>query len=279
MPQWNCACVHCNAARTGARPRRSQSSFALSSDGDRWWLINASPDIAQQIEAFPALAPRDARGTPIAGMFFTDANVDHLGGLAVLRQAGTHAFDIYSSATVRALAAEQQAFATFTMPPHRWNALALDEVVAFERGLSAQVIKIDGLTPGFAGRRALADAVVAYLITDEASGGRALFAPVFASVTETLIRAAHDADVSFFDGSFWSDDELEGYGVEKPARALGHAPISGPDGSLAALPQRGRRLFAHINNTNPLLDPTSDAAAETGRRGFEIAHDGLQIQV
>lgn len=215
-------------------------------------------------------------------MLFTDANVDHLGGLAVLRQTGHHAFEIYSSATVRALAAEQQAFVTFTMPPHRWNTLARDEVVQLERGLSARVVAIDGLTPGFAGRKALPDAVVGYLVRDEATGGRALFAPVFVDVTETLLQAAHGADVAFFDGSFWSDDELESVGVEKGARALGHAPVGGANGSLAALkalPQKGRRLFAHVNNTNPLLEPASDAAREIARYGFELAQDGLQLRV
>jgi len=282
VPQWNCACVHCAAARSGARPRRSQSGFAFSSDGDRWWLLNASPDIAQQIEAHAPLQPRDSRGTPIAGMLFTDANVDHLGGLAVLRQAGAHAFELYSSATVRALATDQPAFATFTRPPHRWSALASGDVVDLGRGISARVVALDGLTPGFAGRQALPGAVVGYLVSDGATAGSVFFAPVFSGITATLLQAAAEADVAFFDGSFWSDDELQGFGVEKAARALGHAPVGGTNGSLAALaalPRKGRRLYAHVNNTNPLLDPASAPARAMADYGFELARDGLDLEV
>jgi pyrroloquinoline quinone biosynthesis protein B len=281
VPQWNCACVYCSAARSGGRPRRSQSGFAFSAGGDRWWLVNVSPDIAQQIEANPPLQPHGARGTPIAGMLFTDANVDHLGGLAVLRQAGSHAFRLYSSVTVRALATGQQAFATFTMPPHRWTAVDVGATVELEPGLVARVVAIDGLTPGYAGREALGDAVVAYLITDAKSGGRALFAPVFASVTKPLLDAAEEADVAFFDGSFWSDDELEDVGVEKAARALGHAPVGGEEGSLSSLRalKRGQRFFAHLNNTSPLLDPTSDPARQIESYGFEVAYDGLEVRI
>ncbi|MDQ2859042.1 MAG: MBL fold metallo-hydrolase [Candidatus Eremiobacteraeota bacterium] len=282
VPQWNCACVHCSAARSGTRPRRSQSGFAFSSDGDRWWLLNASPDIAQQIEAYAPLQPRDSRGTPIAGMLFTDANVDHLGGLAVLRQAGAHAFELHSSATVRALAADQPAFATFTAPPHRWSALAPGDVVDLSCGLSARVVALDGLTPGFAGRQSLPDAVVGYLVSDAATGGSVFFAPVFADVSATLLEAAAKADVAFFDGSFWSDDELQGFGVEKAARALGHAPVGGLHGSLAALATlrpKARRLYVHVNNTNPLLDPASAPAREIAAYGFELASDGLDLRV
>jgi pyrroloquinoline quinone biosynthesis protein B len=280
VPQWNCACLNCRAARTGRQPRRLQSSFAVSHDGERWWLVNASPDIAAQIEATPALQPRGERGTPIAGMLFTDANVDHMGGLAVTRQAGEHAFDIYSSATVRALAMAQRAFAAFGEPPHRWHVVAPDERFALDGKLTVRVVPIGGATPGYDGRQPRADAVVAYEIGSVSSGSRALFAPVFPSPDEPLLVAAADADIAFFDGSFWSDDELCGIGVEKTARALGHAPAGGAHGSLAALaalPRRGRRFFAHLNNTNPLLDPSSDAFAEMTRGGFELAEDGMEL--
>jgi pyrroloquinoline quinone biosynthesis protein B len=280
VPQWNCACPNCSAARLGTRPRRSQSSFAVSADGARWWLVNASPDVAQQIEAAPPLQPRAGRGTPIAGMLFTDANVDHLGGLAVLRQTGDHAFQLYSSATIRNLALQQRSFSTFGAPPHRWHAVASGDVFTLDERLEVRVVAVDGLTPGYAGREAQPDAVVAYAITDTGNGACGLFAPVFANVTSSLLAAAERANVAFFDGSFWSDDELGSVGVAKAARALGHAPIGGPDGSLEALSSAnlpGRRFFAHLNNTNPLLDPTSPAFAEVAHRGFEVAEDGLEL--
>ncbi len=282
VPQWNCACVHCSAARAGTQPRRSSSGFAISGDGVRWWLVNVSPDIAQQIEAYPPLQPRAGRGTPIAGMLLTDANVDHLGGFAVLRQDGDHAFAVFSSATVRAIATEQPAFATFANPPHEWRVLAPKEEVDLDERLRVRVVPVDGLTPGYAGRRALADAVVGYLVTDRETNARALFAPVFADVGPDLLAAARAAAVAFFDGSFWSDDELADAGVPKAARSLGHAPVGGPDGSLARLAtlERGARFFfAHLNNTNPLLDPSSSAAHAVARAGFAVAKDGLEFQV
>jgi pyrroloquinoline quinone biosynthesis protein B len=281
VPQWNCACVNCRAARSGERPRRSQSSFAVSGDGTRWWLVNASPDIAQQIEAAPPLQPQAGRGTPIAGMLFTDANVDHLGGLAVVRQQGDHAFVIFSSATVRTLALQQRSFSPFGAPPHRWNAVASGDRFPLDSHLNVRVVPVQGTTPGYAGREALADAVVAYEISDVDSGASALFAPVFAAVDDALRAAVGGSDVAFLDGSFWSDDELGAVGVEKAARALGHAPIGGSDGSLAAFRtlRPGRRFFAHLNNTNPLLDPASNEFAKAASRGFEIAEDGLELHL
>ena len=129
------------------------------------------------------------------------------------------------------------------------------------------------------------DAVVAYLLQDESGGGEALFAPVFAEVGEALLSAAGQAGLAFLDGSFWSDRELDGVGVTKSARALGHAPVGGPGGSLAAFAERLPRAsncnvyFAHLNNTNPLLDETSDAAAQLGRAGFALAEDGLEFRL
>jgi len=283
VPQWNCACRNCVAARAGTASRRSQSSFAVSADGERWWFVNVSPDVAQQVEAFAPLQPRDGRGTPIAGMLLTDANVDHIGGLAVLRQAGDHAFTLISSATVRAIATAQEAFAAFTVAPHRWDVRAPGSDFELDEHLRVRVVALDGLTPGYAGRRALADAVVGYVVTDTSSGGSALFAPVFASVTTALLDAARDADVAFFDGSFWSDDELEGVGVEKQARALGHGPIGGEDGSLAALTAAlsgsGRHFYAHLNNTNPLLDTDSEPSRDLAACGFALAEDGLELRL
>ncbi|MBV8283580.1 MAG: pyrroloquinoline quinone biosynthesis protein B, partial [Candidatus Eremiobacteraeota bacterium] len=113
VPQWNCACGNCAAARTGKAPRRTQSGAAVSADGNRWILLNCSPDIGAQIEAYDALLPKAVRETPIDGMLLTDANVDHIGGLAVLRQSGTHRFVVRSSAVVRDIATAQPAFAPF----------------------------------------------------------------------------------------------------------------------------------------------------------------------
>jgi pyrroloquinoline quinone biosynthesis protein B len=282
VPQWNCACAHCNAARTGRAPRRTSSGFAVSGNGERWWLVNVSPDIAQQIEAFAPLQPRSGRGTPIAGMLLTDANVDHVGGFAVLRQTGDHAFAVYSSDAIREIALTQPAYAPFAREPHAWHTIPLGESVALDARLEARAVPVEGLTPGYAGRRAIPGAVIAFHVRDRETGGSVLFAPVFVDVTPTLIAAAEDSDAAFFDGSFWSDEELGDVGVEKAARSLGHLPVGGEDGSLAVfgrLARRPQRFFAHLNTTNPLLDPTSAAARAMTEAGFALAEDGLELRL
>jgi len=281
VPQWNCACANCGAAREGRAPRRTQSSFAVSATGERWWLVNCSPDIAQQIEATPELQPRAGRGTPIAGMLFTDANVDHLGGLAVLRQAGSHAFELYSTEIVRSLATAQRAFSPFAECPHTWRAIAPGDRFALD-GLWVTVVPIGGATPGYDGRTAHPHAVVALEIADPARYRSALFAPIYPEVSPALREAAGRASIAFLDGSFWSDDELTTVDVAKSARSLGHLPIGGPDGTLAALgpaPADGRRFFAHLNNTNPVLDPASPARGAIERAGTQLTEDGLILEL
>ncbi|GAC1577236.1 MAG: pyrroloquinoline quinone biosynthesis protein PqqB [Candidatus Elarobacter sp.] len=281
VPQWNCDCVRCAAARAGFAPRRTQSSIAVSVDGAAWWLINVSPDVAFQIEAFGPLQPRERRGTPIAGMLLTDANVDHLGGLAVLRQTHPRGFDLYSSALVREIATAQPAFAPFSSAPHRWHDVLDEPFEIAASALRVTPLAVPGLTPGFAGRTAARGAVLAYRIEARSGGGSVLFAPVFAAIDEALSAAIASADVAVLDGSFWSDDEMRSDGLdEKRARDLGHLPIGGTDGSLAAIGGlRNRRIYAHLNNSNPVLDPDSAASLAVREAGAEIAFDGLEIRL
>ncbi|MDB5094509.1 MAG: pyrroloquinoline quinone biosynthesis protein PqqB [Candidatus Eremiobacteraeota bacterium] len=279
VPQWNCSCVNCAAARRGDAPPRSQSSFALSADGDAWWLVNVSPDVAAQIEAFPPLQPRERRGTPIAGMLLTDANVDHLGGLAVVRQSHPRGFEVYSSEIVRTIATAQPAFAAFARPPHRWHSV-LTEPFALDGGaLRVTPFPVPGLTPGFAGRDQARGAVLAFRVESTTSGRSILFAPVFAAIDPELAAAIDAADVVLLDGSFWSEDEMRDAGLgEKTARGLGHLPLEGASGSLRAIAdRRNRRIYVHLNNSNPVLDPASPQARAVLAAGAEIAFDGMDI--
>jgi pyrroloquinoline quinone biosynthesis protein B len=285
VPQWNCACPNCAAARRGEQPRRLTSSLAVSADGDRWVLLNVSTDIGPQIEAHPPLQPRGVRGTPIVGMVLTDANVDHLGGLVTLRQAGDHRFTIRSSRVVRDIATAQEAFATFAQPPHRWLYTDEGELEAVEGDavgddILVRAIPVPGLTPGFAGRQAVRGAVTAYAVRSR-GGGTLLYAPVFAAVDDVLAGEIAAADVSFLDGSFFSDAEMSETGAgDKRATALGHAPLGGPGGTLAMIGARhGRCFVTHVNNTNPILDPASDAAAQLARHNVEVAADGLVLEL
>lgn len=287
LPQWNCACANCCAARRGRLAHRTQSSFALSAGGDTWWLVNVSPDIAAQIETFSPLQPRQLRGTPIAGMLVTDANIDHLGGLSVLRQGTAHGFSIFSSTTVRDVARTQPAFAPFLAAPHRWTAMTPGARIDLDEGLAAWAIAVPGQTPGYAGRRRVADAVYAFVVQDLRARhdsdmpARVLFAPVFEAATPELIEAAATADAAFLDGTFWSDDELDTVGAGKPARGLGHLPIDGPDGTLRSFAGQAKRtelFFCHVNNTNPVLDPQSPQRKTVADAGFAVAEDGMVLR-
>lgn len=286
VPQWNCACANCTAAREGRAPRRTQSSLAVSADGERWLLLNCSPDVTSQIEAFPPLQPPQSRGTPISGMLLTDANVDHIGGLGMLRQGGAGGFLVRSSPVVRALAIAQPAFAPFAAAPHRWIAVpfhspceaANDEDIV-GNDLTVRALAVPGTTPGYDDRRSVRGAVVAYEIADRKRTIRLLFAPVFSAIDDALADAIARAGVAFLDGSFYSDDELVAAGLlPKRARTLGHQPVGGFDGTLAALRGiRSRIVFTHLNNSNPMLDPESPAHANVREFGAAIAYDGMEL--
>lgn len=288
VPQWNCACLNCTAARAGTQPCRTQSGVAVSADGARWLLLNCSPDIAQQIEAFAPLQPRALRGTPIDGILLTDANVDHLGGLAVLRQSGDHRFAIRSSRTTRDIALQQPAFAPFARAPHAWASVEfgrecepIDDCDLVGSALSVRAVDLVGTTPGYAGRQLREGAAVAYEISDRAGGATLLFAPIFAAIDDVLVNAVNRAEVALLDGTFYRDDDLTAARLmPKSARELGHQAVDGIDGTLSRLSGTGARiLLTHLNNSNPMLDPSSDAAAQVRSAGAAIAYDGMEFEI
>jgi pyrroloquinoline quinone biosynthesis protein B len=276
VPQWNCGCSNCTAAREKRLPQRTQASLAASADGKTWVLFNATTDLRRQIESDPSLAPRGMRASPICAAILTDANVDHSAGLLDLRQAGP--FSVYSTETVRdTLVGRNAMFAPFAHPPRTWE--TVDERGVDVAGMRIARIAVDGLLPGYAGGQRVDGAVSAFSIEDR-SGGRAVYAPVFLEVNSGLIAAANAAEVAMFDGSFWSDDELAETGLgSRTAREMGHAPIDGPGGSLKEL--RGaacaRKYYTHINNSNPALDPSSPEAATLRAAGILLAEDGARI--
>ena len=289
VPQWNCACANCSAARAGSAPRRTESTLAISpkeAQGKRWFLLNCSPDIGSQIEAFEPLQPARGRVTPIGDVLLTDANLDHIGGLAILRQATRTRLRVRSTAVVREIAVAQPSFAHFAAPPHLWQEAPIDETVTnigdddvIGDWLEVRAITVPGSTPGYDGRRPLRGAVVAYEIADRGCEERLLFAPVFSAIDGALADAIASASVAFLDGTFFTDDELETTGLgEKRARAMGHQPVGGSDGTLTQLRDtRARIVFTHLNNSNPMLDSESEAHAAVLASRAEIAYDGMQL--
>ena len=265
LPQWNCACANCAAARTRTIEPQTQSSVAIRADSDElqgWWLINASPDLAVQIECTPALHPRTApRSTPIGGILLTNADIDHVLGLLLLRQQ-EKPLVVYAADETRAALA--------------W----LDCIVAQFCGIEWRKIGADfqSLNGGITFRAIQLPHSTAFQFRDNLSGTIALIAPSVGIITHELRDAIHSSDVLIFDGTFWNDGELAAVRPgARSARAMKHLPIS--EGSLDLLRQSpaSRKIYTHINNTNPILMPDSPERAQLKQAGIETARDGLEI--
>ncbi len=268
-----------------------QESLAVSADGDAWFLLNASPEIRAQIESFPALHPRTSRHSPIAGLVITNGDLDHCLGLLSLRES--HPLSIYATDRVRrgftegnALYATLERFAGQAI----WHALHSDQSLepalsdGRASGLTIKALAVPGQPPlHLRGKVAPSpEDNVGFEIRDVHTGGTLLYLSGVAALTPPLRRALERADCIFFDGTFWASDELIALGLgERRAEDMAHWPIGGPEGSLRTLGPigRGRRIFIHINNTNPILREDSPERAAVTAAGWEVAHDGLEIEV
>lgn len=282
VPQWNCACRNCVAARTGAAPRRTVASLAVSADDDRWVIVNAGCDIGRQINCAHDLQPTAPRASPIAALLLTDANIDHTAGLLEFRQADT--FSIHSSNLVKQTVSEHPMFAQFVRGKKEWHAfknggrerLHLPEAPQ----LRVYAVSVPGLLPAYAGGARTDGAAVAYVF--EHSDKNVVYAPVFLTVNDDLKREMERAVAVLLDGTCWSDDEMIELGLgSRTARAMGHAPISGPDGSLQFVRELRavQRYYTHINNSNPILDPASAQAQELQQAGCRVASDGMELDL
>jgi pyrroloquinoline quinone biosynthesis protein B len=290
FPQWNCGCDNCRDVRAGAAGlrARSQESIAVSGDGESWFLINASPEIRAQIEAFPRLWPRAKRHSPIAGILFSNGDLDHCLGLLSLRES--HPLVVHATATMRdGFRQNNVLYRTLERFTGQidWRALVLGQEQALGgdgTGLRVTAWPIAGNLPlhlkGL--RDAVAEDNVGYVVRDERTGGRLAYLSGVAGPSAELERACADADVVFFDGTFWTSDELivAGLGTRR-AEDMAHWPISGSGGSLEFLARlrARRRIFIHVNNTNPILREGSPARAEIERRGLEVAVDGMEVEL
>ncbi|HEU5310396.1 MAG TPA: pyrroloquinoline quinone biosynthesis protein PqqB [Candidatus Eisenbacteria bacterium] len=293
FPQWNCGCPNCRGVRTGAirATPRSQESVASSADGDDWFLVNASPEIRAQIESFPPIHPRRPRHSPIQGIFLTNGDLDHCLGLLSLRES--HPLVVYATEPVyRGFSEDNVLFRTLRRFPEQvtWRPLKAgreDEVIGAggrPSGLLVQPVPVPGKPPiHLEGRHAPDPEEGIGLRFREAATGRVLayFSGV-AALTPAVRQALGDADAVFLDGTFWSSDELITLGVgEKRAEQMAHLPVGGPDGSLATLQdlRATRRVYIHLNNTNPLLRDDSPERAAVNAAGWEVAWDGMTVEL
>jgi pyrroloquinoline quinone biosynthesis protein B len=287
FPQWNCACACCAAART--RPDevkpRTQSSVAVSGDGDHWFLLNASPDVRFQIESFSPLRPAKARGTGIAGVLLTNADLDHTVGLLLLREGDR--IPVHATPTVRgALQAgfglpgllERYGGIDWREPPRRPTPLLSAD--GAPTGLSYAAFQVPGKPPRYLEGQVAPheDDNVGFRLVDLASGRALVFVPDCAAFDATLADTLADCDTLLFDGTFFDEDEMLAYGG-RSATAMAHIPIGGPRGSLARLAELPirRKIYLHLNNTNPVLLPDSPARAAVRAAGIEVGEDGMEL--
>jgi pyrroloquinoline quinone biosynthesis protein B len=287
FPQWNCGCDNCRLVRAGAPGlrARTQESIAVSADGESWFLLNASPEVRAQLESFQGLWPRDKRQSPIAGILFSNGDLDHCLGLLSLRES--HALVVHATAAMRDGFREGNVlYRTLERFPGQidWRVVVPGEEKALGGGLHVTGVPIAGNLPLHLKtlRAPSAEDNVGYVIRDERTGGRLAYLSGVAGPSEALSRAVADADVVFFDGTFWTSDELIALGLgTRRAEDMSHWPLSGPGGSvelLAAL-RAQRRILIHINNTNPILREDGPERAVLVARGIEVAHDGLELEL
>ena len=293
IPQWNCGCAVCHAARTEhPELQRSQASIAISADDEHWFLINASPDLRQQLIATPQLHPKSGnlRHSPIAGVILTNSEVDAVAGLLSMREGWP--FAIYAHPRVLAILKANSIFNVLSEVNVKREAIAIDEV--FEPGLPDGSPSGIGILPfAVPGKGAWylegkahpagddgAGDTLGLRIEDKMSGKHFYFLAACARVTPELKQRIAGASLVFFDGTVWRDDELIAAGLgAKTGQAMGHIAMSGENGAITALSDLGidRKIFLHINNSNPALlrDSAEHKAAEGA--GWQIPADGTEI--
>jgi len=283
FPQWNCRCAVCQLAWAGdARVRpRTQASLAVSADGEAWTILNASPDLRAQVEATPALQPRrGVRDSPIAAVVLTGAEVDQVAGLLTLRERQD--LTVLATAETLAALAANPIFGVLAASVVTRKVVACDQPFALPGGLTAELFAVPGKVALYleGDDPALATETGANVGVEVACGERRLiYVPGAAAVTAGLRERLARADVVLFDGTLFVDDEMIATGTgAKTGRRMGHMPVEGADGTLAALAGlTARRILTHINNTNPILVEGSPERRKVEAAGFEIAEDGMEI--
>jgi pyrroloquinoline quinone biosynthesis protein B len=283
LPQWNCGCENCRLARAGEMPSLTQSSLAVSTDDAGWAVLNASPDIRAQLAANACLHPIGPRESPIRSVLLTNGDIDHVAGLLSLREQ--QPFTLFATQGILAVLAANPMFDALAADKVRRVPVEMERSFEIVAGITARLFPVPGKVPLY-----LEAGDVKTDLEGEQTvgvelgygGARVFYIPGCARVTDRLAARITGADLVLFDGTLWRDDEMELMGVgTKTGRRMGHISMSGPDGSIAALADLGigRKVFVHMNNTNPVLRPGSLERAEAEAAGWTIARDGLEIAI
>src|SRR5271166_6246099 len=291
FPQWNCGCGNC----VGVRERellgkaRTQAQLALSADGSTWFLAGASPDLAFQIESFPDLHPRALRDSPIAGVVLGSADLDHVVGLLLLREL--QPLRVYAAPSIlRILREENSMFGMLNRvePQVVWTPLnsaapfPLLSADGKDSGLRCEVHYLSGRYPKYVktetGKLA-GDEATAALFFESASGKRVGYVPAAGGVSDVLAEKIRHTDLLLFDGTFWSDDELvRVQGSAETAHQMGHIPVEETLRVLKDIKVE-RKMFVHLNNTNPILNEASREHQAVRQAGWDVAEDNWQMEL
>jgi pyrroloquinoline quinone biosynthesis protein B len=284
FPQWNCNCPVCRLAWSGD-PRvkaRSQSSLAVSADGERWLLLNASPDLRQQIIAQPILHPRGrSRHSPISAVFVTNADIDHLAGLLTLREQ--QSFKIFGSRSTLAEVAGASVFGVLNKDLVETHPVDLESTVDTGIGLKVTAFPVPGKVALYLeGDTVDVGAEGESTVGLEISEGlkKFFYVPGCSDINDRVAKRLRGADLLFFDGTTYTDDEMVELGLsQKTAHRMGHVAMSGEAGSVARFADSGigRKIYVHINNTNPVLIEDSKERASVEKAGWDVAYDGMEV--
>ncbi len=294
FPQWNCNCEGCRRVRAGdpfAQPR-TQSSITVTANGSQWVLFNASPDLRAQINANPALQPQGAvRGSPIAAALVTNADIDHIAGLLTLREA--QPFTVYATPRVHGVLAGNSVFQVLNAQLVSRRSMPLDQPFSpfgpdeTDLGIQVEAFAVPGKVALYledetqgANFGSRPEDTVALKVTDRRSGRSFFYLPGCAAMPPWLADRLRGADLVLFDGTTWTDDEMQRTGTgSKTAGRMGHMSMSGTEGSIAAFAglDVARKAFIHINNTNPVLLHDSVERRQAEAAGWEITYDGMEF--
>ena len=289
LPQWNCACGNCHAVRSGLGSARSQSQLAVSANGSDWFLINASPDLRDQLYRTPFLHPdpqRGLRNTPVAGVLLTSADLDHILGLLLMREFTP--VSIYGTSSVLSVLEASPFFSMLDRVSGQKRTQSIQPNVSLDllEGLRITPIPLPGNFPAFVSAKMRTklqlNEMTLGVLLESTAGVRAVYLPALPSWTADLRDLLVSCAVVIIDGTFWSEDELQCLQPGTPsASMMGHMPIGGPKGSLAHLAELShvRRIYTHINNSNPILTDGSVEQWEVLKAGVEIAFDGMEIEI
>lgn len=296
FPQWNCNCRNCAAVRSGAPGfrARTQSSLAVSRDGVNWALLNASPDLRQQINATPQLhadAKVGLRHSPIKAAVLTNGDVDHIIGLINLREA--QPFTIYATNRVLDVIRTNSVFQVLAEPLVPRVEMALDKPfklqgAGVDLGLTIEAFAVPGKVALYLEDTSSGDFgtqegdTIGLKITDPAEKKSFFYIPGCAAIDETLAARLQGASIVFFDGTLFTDDEMIEQGLlNKTGARMGHISMSGASGSIAAFSKLGvgRLIYVHINNSNPALDENSPARKAIDGAGSEVGYDGMEVRL